>query len=170
MSDRLLDAAAIAGLLDEVASELPDDEQRTLLLVDGALLAWHALRKSTPDVDSGHRIDEVVADSVERVGRRRGLSPRWLNDSAAANLPAGVDTKRCDILVDRASLRVLGLPLDQLLLMKLNASRASDTDGIEALWPHCSYPTAEAAAEAFYDAYPLEARDPYLADHLRTII
>lgn len=54
--------------------------------------------------------------------------------------------------------------------MKLNASRAADTDDIEALWPHCSYADPEGAVGAFYNAYPLEARDPFLADHLRTII
>jgi hypothetical protein len=54
--------------------------------------------------------------------------------------------------------------------MKLNASRAIDTDDMEVIWPLCSFESAEAAAEAFFEAYPLEQPDEFLADHIRRIV
>ena len=54
--------------------------------------------------------------------------------------------------------------------MKLNASRAADTEDLEALWPTARSDPPEAAVEAFYEADPLEERDAYLADHIRNVI
>ena len=52
MFDRPLDAAHIKQYLTEVAETLDDDQQHTLIIVGGALLAWHGLRDATHDVDS----------------------------------------------------------------------------------------------------------------------
>lgn len=53
MPERLLDAGAIERYLGEVADELPHSgSQRTVIVVGGALLAWHGLREATRDVDS----------------------------------------------------------------------------------------------------------------------
>lgn len=65
---------------------------------------------------------------------------------------------------------MLGAPYDQVFLMKLNASRATDTDDLVALWPLCSFGTPERAVDAFYEAYPHEERDPYLAQRIRAIL
>jgi hypothetical protein len=72
------------------------------------------------------------------------------------------------VLLDHPNLQVLGIPFDQLFLMKLNASRAVDTDDMEVVWSYCTFGTPEAAVEAFYRAYPLERHDEFLADHIRT--
>jgi hypothetical protein len=93
-----------------------------------------------------------------------------LNDSAAAFLPATFEVADCEVLINRPTLRVLGAPFDQVFLMKLYASRAADTEDLEALWPRCSFDSPEVAVAAFYAAYPLEERDEFLADHIRSII
>lgn len=171
MSDQPFDAATIERYLGEVADEIPNgDPQHTVIVVGGALLAWHGLRAATRDVDSGQRLDEEVVSAVARVARRRNLAPKWLNDSAAAFLPATFEREDCAVLLERPTLRVLGLPWDQLFLMKLNASRAVDTVDMEAIWPRCSFGSPEAAVEAFYAAYPLEHPDEFLADHIRSIV
>jgi hypothetical protein len=54
--------------------------------------------------------------------------------------------------------------------MKVNAGRAVDTDDLEALWPHCSFGTPEAATAAYEAAYPDETPDPNLADWIAGII
>ncbi len=72
--------------------------------------------------------------------------------------------------MERSSLQVLGVPFDQLFLMKLNASRAVDTDDMEAIWPSCTFGSPEAAAEAFSLAYPFEHRDECLADQIRRAV
>ncbi len=171
MSDGLLDAAAIMRLLDEVAEELPPGGmQHLMVVVGGALLAFRGLRDATRDVDSGIRLDAEVLAASERVAGSHGLSKRWINDSAAAFLPATFELADCVELLDRPTLRVLGVSWNQLFLMKLNASRAVDTDDIEAIWPHCAFGSAEAAVEAFYEAYPLERHDEFLADRIRAIV
>jgi hypothetical protein len=167
----LLGAAAIERYLGELAAELTDRRPtHTVIVVGGALLAWHGLRDATRDVDSATRLDPALMEAVARVAERHGLAPKWLNDAAAAFVPATFDHGECEILLDSRTLRVLGAPFDQVFLMKLYASRAADTDDLEALWPHCSFGSPEDAAEAFYDGYPLEDRDEFLADHIRRIV
>jgi hypothetical protein len=62
-----LNSSTIQQYLAEVADELPvDGTQRVVVLVGGALLAWHDLRDATRDVDSGSRLDsEIVAAVLE---------------------------------------------------------------------------------------------------------
>jgi hypothetical protein len=140
------------------------------LVVGGALLAWHGLRATTRDVDSVERLDDELKAVVKQVAARHDLAPEWLNDAAAGYLPATFEIEKCDVLFDRPALLVLGAPMDQVFVMKMNASRAADTDDLETIWPRCSFESVEAAVEAFYEAYPHEERDPHLADHLRTIV
>lgn len=133
-------------------------------------MAWHDLRASTRDVDSATRLDVALVDAVERVAARHRLAPKWLNDAAAGFRPATLVDDDCEVLVATDRLRVLGAPYDQVFLMKLNASRAADTDDLIALWPLCSFATPERAVDAFYEAYPHEERDPYLAESIRAIL
>lgn len=72
-----------------------------------------------------------------------------VDDSAAAFLPATFELSDCEVLLDGPALHVLGAPFDQVFLMKLNASRAADTDDLVAIWPLGSFESPEAAAEAF---------------------
>lgn len=54
--------------------------------------------------------------------------------------------------------------------MKLNASRAVDTEDLILLWPLCAFESPEVAAEQFWEAYPSEDRDEHLAELIRSII
>ena len=49
----LLDGEAIKALIGEVAAELDDQVERTIIVVGGSLLAWHGLRER----DRGRRLD-----------------------------------------------------------------------------------------------------------------
>ncbi len=170
MSDQPLDAASIQGYIAEVADELEPGSQRILVIVGGALLAWHGYRATTGDVDSVQRLDRDVKDAVARVAARHDLAPAWLNDSAARFAPATFRLEDCEVLSNTPTLRVLGAPMDQIFVMKLMASRAVDTDDLEAIWRDCTFGSPEEAAEAFFNAYPFEERDPFLADRIREIV
>ena len=170
MPDDLLDANAIAQYLDEVTRELGSGTQRSIVMVGGAFLAWHGLRDATRDIDSVTRLDSEVAAAAGRVADTHDLAGDWLNDSAAAFRTATFDEAKCQVLLDHPRLLVLAAPFEEVFLMKLYASRAADTDDLEALWPHCHFTSPEAAVEAFYEAYPLEEHDPHLAEHLRAIL
>lgn len=83
-ADRPLDAATISQYVTEVAEALPVAGDRHVVIVaGGALLAWRGLREATRDVDSIRRLDDELRAAIEKVARRHGLAPRWLNDSAA---------------------------------------------------------------------------------------
>jgi hypothetical protein len=170
MSDPALNASDITGLLQEVADALVPGPRRTIVVVGGALLALHGLREATRDVDSVTPVDGDLAEAVRRVADRHGLAPKWLNDRSRPYLPATFHERACDTLLDRPTLEVLGAPMDQVLLMKVFASRAADIDDIEVMWEHCSYETPEEVAHAFQQAYPHLEPDRYLANFIRQII
>lgn len=171
MSERLLDAHTIERYLKEVAEELSKDgPQQTVIMVGGALLAWHGLRDATRDVDTVQRLTRELVTAITRVAGRHDLAPKWLNDSAAGFLPATFEINECELLMETPTLQVFGAPWDQLLLMKLYASRAVDTADLRVIWPNCSFETTEEAVEAFNLAYPNEDPDEYLADHLCNIL
>lgn len=168
--DRPLDAAAIGQYVTEVAEALPVvDDRHVVVVVGGALLAWRGLREATRDVDSIRHLDDEMRVAVEQVAGRHGLAPRWLNDNAAAFVPATFTETDCDILLDHPSLLVLGAPLEQVFVMKLFAGRAADIADLETLWPRCGFASPEAAAEAFHAAYPHLEHDPHLADWIRDL-
>lgn len=170
MPDQPLDSVAIQAYIAEVADELNATNQHRLIIVGGALLAWRRLRDTTRDVDTVERLDHDLKEAVARVAQRHDLAPAWLNDSAAGHLPATFQLDECDILWEHPKLVVLGIPMDQLFLMKLAASRAADTDDLEAIWPRCTFGSPESAAQAFYEAYPHEEHDPFLAAHISDIV
>lgn len=120
-----------------------------------------------PATSTAWLLDPQLRAAIARVAERNDLAPRWLNDAAAAYLPATLEEADCRTLLDRPSLRALGAPLDQVFLMKVFASRATDTADIEVMWDSCTFESPEAAAQAFYEAYPHEEVDPFLADHIR---
>ncbi len=94
----LLDGEAIKALIAEVAAELDDQVERTIIVVGGSLLAWHDLRDSTLDVDSIRRLDDALRHAVATVAARHGLAADWLNDRAAPWAPATLEVGKCEVL------------------------------------------------------------------------
>ena len=45
-----------------------------------------------------------------------------------------------------------------------------DLPDLAALWPVCGFASGEEATSAFYLGYPMEERDPYLAQWLARVI
>lgn len=170
MSDETpLDGEEIRRYLLEVASAMSvDGPQHRILVVGGALLAWHGLRDTTLDVDSVHRVDEELRQAVQLVAKRHGLAPQWLNDSAAGFVPATLKVEDCDVILDEPRLLVLGAPLRQVFLMKVFAGRERDQDDLVSLWPQLGV-TPEEVADEYWTAYPAAPADPFLADWIRQI-
>lgn len=126
-----LDRDAIVTHLRELSDELGNvGPQHVVVVAGGSLLALRDLRAATADVDSVSRLGPELMVAVAAVGRRRGLSSRWLNDSAATFRPASFHEGDCEVLLREGRLTVLGAPLDQVFLMKLYAARAADYDDL----------------------------------------
>ncbi|MEP7215762.1 MAG: DUF6036 family nucleotidyltransferase [Anaerolineaceae bacterium] len=168
MPDIPLGREEILAHLRDVADALPAEGPRhTIVVVGGSLLAMHGLRQTTVDVDSVRRIDAELRAPIVQVAQLRHLAPAWLNDSATAFRPAAFDEAECEVLLTHGRLTVLGAPLRQVFVMKLNAARARDYDDLVVLWQACDFETAQQAVEMYRNAYPHEADDPYLMNFLR---
>ena len=168
VSETPLDREAILAYLREVANTLAETgPQHTVIVVGGSLLAFHGLREATVDVDSVKRLDSELKSAVASVARLHDLAPAWLNDSASAFRPATFDEAECEKLLVRGRLTVLGAPLRQVFVMKLNSARTRDYDDLVALWRACDFETAEQAVDLYQNAYPHDADDPYLINFVR---
>lgn len=161
----------LLAYLGEVAEELPaDGADRQIVVVGGARLAWLGLRDATRDVDSIVPLDDETAAAAATVGRRHGLGPTWLNSAAAAFIPAGGGGAHSEVILEHPRLRVIGASIDQVLLMKVFAGRATDTPDIRRLWPLSSFRSPEQFVVAFEEAYPHEEPDPHLGDWVARIV
>lgn len=170
--DGLFSKDEIRELVIEVATELnPTKPPSTILVVGGALLAWHGLRLSTKDVDSSVRLDDDLKSAVRVVAKRHQLASTWLNDYAAPWHPRTLQLEECQVLLEHPHLKVLGAPLAAVFLMKLNRSLPHDVSDMIALWPLVAqtFPTARSATDAFYAAFPLEAVDEFLGPQVANV-
>lgn len=62
-----LDGPTLLRYVNEVANELPDDdEHRRLVVVGGALLAWSELRDATRDIDCAEPLDQPLRSAFQR--------------------------------------------------------------------------------------------------------
>ncbi len=117
----------IRALLHELAAALPPgSRQHLVVMVGGALLAWHGLRDATRDVDSVHRLDAELQTAARSVAVVHDLAPAWVNHHAAGFAPQTLRAEDCERLIEHPRLLVLGAPLRQVFLMKLFAGRDRD--------------------------------------------
>lgn len=69
-------------------------------------------------------------------------------------------------------LKVVGLPLNEIFLMKLARASAADIDDMRILWPLVAkfFGSSRVVVEEFYRAFPLEPFDEYLEDFVALIL
>ena len=109
---------------------------------------------------------------MKTVAARHGLAADWLNDHAAPWAPATLDVSECEVLFAQGELRVLGLPLRDIFLMKLNRGDPPDLIDMRSIWPLVSgeFGSAAEVMVAYYAAFPNDdpADDPHLGDFVVT--
>ena len=171
----LVDATPLGGeamreYLGEVADRLGDDgPKHVLIVVGGALLAMHALRDTTRDVDSISPLDEELREVIADVGERHDLRVDWLNDRARGFTPATFRIDECALLFERRRLTLLGAPLKQVFVMKLYRNDPQDFEDMVRIWTLCRFTSPQAAVDAFYEAYPHAPADEHLIALVRQI-
>lgn len=168
----LLSRDDILRYLGEVAEELPDTAREEVVIVGGSMLACRDLRDATRDVDSARSMSQQLLGAASRVADRHDLTTEWLNSHAAGFVPNGaVDIVDPDPVLTTKTLVVYTATADTVFLMKLFAGRPQDRDDLVALWPHCTFGSAQAAADACNEAYEFMRRpDEYLADYVAGIV
>jgi hypothetical protein len=121
-------------------------------------------------VDSVTRIDETFQSDIEFVAGQLGLDHHWLNHNAQAFKPVGLDYERCELFYENETLRVFGPHVDDIFIMKLNASRKIDIADMVSLWPEVTFQTAAEVVERHTAAYPADDTDEHLEEFVQTII
>jgi hypothetical protein len=167
------DRATILTHLEELNTELAKmaTSRVELLVVGGSYLALRDLRRGTRDIDTARRLSDDAKRAAAVIAERHQLAGQWLNDESEAFLPADFDEDRAEVVAEHSHL-IVGVPHpDDVLVMKLNASRGEgDLADMIRLWPTCSFRTAIDVVARYSTAYPHEVEDPdlavYIAEHV----
>ena len=131
---RELSVDELMEMLRELDNEL--DEPIVVRAAGGFALAWHKIRINglTADIDSiTDDYSRSAQSTIERVGRKHGLGPWWLNNDAAADEAEfliesmGLEWEAVDCGLKNISLFVGDLP--SLLKLKLSAVEDSALSG-----------------------------------------
>ena len=167
-----LNAALITSLLTELAETVQETEQVTIVLVGGAPLSLLGLRDSTLDIDSITPLNRALKTSIAEIAKVRGLPHNWLNDSARAYAPE--NSRRHDefVFLETPRLKVIGLSLADIFLMKLARASARDISDMRILWPHvaANFVTSTNVVRDFYRLFPTEPMDEFLEDFVDAVI
>jgi hypothetical protein len=164
MPDMLTREDIIAGLRDVVAELHRRGETGGIRLVGGAALALRYFdRGITADVDAVHIVDghdDVVADVVRLVARKRGWVPDWLNFEVTRidALPLWGRSVEWVTLYAESGVIVEVASPDTLLVMKLRAGRRGrDSRDVRKLLGLCGITDLSLAERLYEDFYPGDA-------------
>lgn len=168
----LLDRNDIIRYLEEVAEELPNDAKEEIVVVGGSMLAFRDLRDATRDVDTASAMSQQLLGAASRVAARHDLKPTWLNSDASAFVPNGeVEIVDPEPVLSTATLTVFTATADAVFLMKLFADRPQDYGDLVALWPLCTFRSAQAAADTCNEAYEFMRKpDELLVGYVERIV
>jgi hypothetical protein len=164
----LLSTDELRDLLIELADSLAAEPvEARIYVVGGAAMALayfeDAERATTRDVDAVAHPTESVGPHIERLARKHGLPLTWLNEKAAAFLPAH-GSPEGDLIIERPGVRIEVAPAGLMLAMKLRATRfGRDTDDIAILLRRCDIRTAEEAGQHLEWYYPDDELSPKAA-------
>lgn len=164
-NDDLFDRDRMVELLSTVGEVLADEgvPEQELIIVGGAYMALAERRFMSQDVDTLGALTPAVASAAQRIAREQGLDSTWLNSGPTPFWPAGLRRSACREVLHVGSLRVLVPPPEFVFAMKLFSYRPKDFDDLSHLWLACRFPDRDAAVAFYWEQYPHEPHDPYLA-------
>lgn len=154
----------VRRLIVELANSLSPSERRDIVIAGGSLLALHGLRDSTADVDSLTPLDETLREHIAVIAAHHNLRSDWLNDHAHPFSPRGLTMRECDVMLEHRGLRLLGVPLRLVFLMKIDRAQEQDVADMVRLWPIVSsaFRDLSHVVNEYLAAYPNAREDPYL--------
>ncbi len=132
-------------------------------------LVFHA-REATKDVDALLVPAAAIREAADKVGRREGLPPGWLNDAVKGFFS---HTGRFEVYAEMSHLRIFAPHPEYLLAMKCLAMRLGeefqDRGDVEFLLQILKIESLKDAEEALARYYPLErypAKARYVLEEL----
>lgn len=162
-----LDPRAVGELLQELRLRLIQrGVNGRLRVIGGAALAGHFPDdpdvRVTRDIDALYWPKRAVDEVAREIASERGLPSAWLNDRARPWAPRDAEHGPVDSFI------VSIATLEEMVAMKLAASREQDLHDLEILVRHMRLTTAEQMVQIAYDQYGTdsmaltEAREEYL--------
>jgi hypothetical protein len=156
----------LESAFDALAEELNRQGITATVAICGgaAMLLTHPNRPATRDIDA-IEIDSAVSAAVRKIAKERRWPPTWLNDQAAMYAPRSpkLSTRAA---YDRLGLRILTMHPEQLLAMKVMASRPRDVEDIRRLVTDLGITEVDEVIELTRRAFPEEL----LPDRAETMI
>ncbi|MGI8808718.1 MAG: hypothetical protein ACR2KK_12895 [Acidimicrobiales bacterium] len=163
MSDPLLSRRQLQEALEHLAERLHRRGVHAEVYVfgGGAMVLGHNAREATMDLDAAIRRGHgAVTTEAQVVARELGLPGWWLNEQAAAYLPAASDDEARTVLA-MPGLTVIAASARHLLAMKARAARQRDVADIITLARLVGASSAEQVirlAEQVFGGEPLSDR------------
>ena len=153
MNEHQLDPSEMEGLLDELRRRLDAAGIAARIHVFGG--SAMALRfpddsetRMTQDIDAAFQPREAVLGVIAAMAEERGLPPTWLNSSGSAFIPPGDRSEETATGVDFTVATV-----DELIAMKLAASREQDLHDLGILARNAGIADPERLVEIAFAAY-----------------
>lgn len=148
-----MDAAEVRRLLDVLTQRLRDENVAAQVHVIGG--SAMALRfpddeetRFTTDIDAAVSPRQEVLRVVDVIATELGLSPTWLNANGASFIPPG--SARFE---SSAEVTVTIASVEELIAMKLAASRDQDLFDLGILARHAGISDAERLVDIAFEAY-----------------
>jgi hypothetical protein len=168
-NEHQMDPAEVRQLLDVLIKRLTDDGIDAQVHVIGG--SAMALRfpddgeiRLTTDIDAAVKPLPAVLRVVEQIGEEMGLSPTWLNASGSPFVPP-----RSRLATPPIGVTVTIATVEELIAMKLAASRHQDLHDLGILARNAGITDPEKLVDITFDAYGegsmvlTDTREDYLA-------
>ncbi len=168
----LFSESAIRKLLHLYAEKIYSDssDASRLIVIGGSAMSLLNLRHGTHDIDVINQLTMIERQVIEKISESERVSTEWMNNRSLPFRPQNLILESCTLVLKIYNTELYVPPFDLLLLMKIHASRGErDLVDMYLLWAHCSFTSIKAITEAYWDAYPDAALDPYLSTHLEMI-
>jgi hypothetical protein len=148
-----MDPAEVRHLLAELKHRLENAGIAARIhVIGGSAMALHfpddPETRMTQDIDAAIQPADAVGRVVGEMAVELGLSPTWLNANGAGFAPPG---KVSPTPIDSVSLSIASV--DELIAMKLAASREQDLHDLGILARHAAIDDPERLVDIAFDAY-----------------
>jgi hypothetical protein len=168
----MLDVSLIKKLFRSLNEELRSlDVKGEIGLCGGAVMCLvFQARKATKDIDGIFEPTSEIRKASQKVAKKFGLGPNWLNDAAKAYFH--IDPPREDVM-ELSHLRIWAPKADYMLAMKCISARfdTHDRDDVEFLLKYLKLTQTKEVfrlIEKYYPRHQIPAKTKFLIEELLT--
>lgn len=127
---RTFSAEELKSGLNELVERLSQhDIESSIYIVGGAAFLFRGVsRRLTVDIDAKVTNAGLVLKLADEIAEQNGWPTEWFNNAARIFVPFETDYEKWELYLSKGQVRVYLAPLEDLLVMKLNAARPTRDD------------------------------------------